>query len=139
MRIASGDSRNLNVRNVLDDLYQFIITNENFPEDLRSEAMTRFAVSLERRPICPEPSESLLRISQCFLCHSEPQGRDLRNAKLRLQAKLLTLGSHEAIAQVCAEGQCHLSLWIAMLQDAARDDIVRAFSACVMRTSYLDA
>jgi hypothetical protein len=125
--LTSQDSWNQNIRNLLDNLFEFIITDNFFREDLRLGAIAGLAASIELKKFDPEVLLSLTEIFQCLLDESEPQGRELRNAKLRLQANLFSLGDHEALAQTCIDTQCYLTSWIAMLQDAAWDDIVSSF------------
>jgi hypothetical protein len=128
-RIASQDSWNQNVRNVIDDLYQFIILNDFFPEDIKSKAMAGLTASIEHRRFDYEDCQRLAEISQCLLYDVKPRGRDLRNAKLRLQANLFHLGCPEALIEVNPRGQPGLFVWIVMLQDAAWDDLVSAYLA----------
>jgi hypothetical protein len=128
-RIASQDSWNQNIRNVIDDLYQFIIPNDFFPEDIKSKAMAGLTASIEQRQFDYQDFQGVTEISQFLLYDVKPRGRDLRNAKLRLQANLFHLGSPEALTEVRPRGHSDLSLWIVMLQDAAWDDIVSAYSA----------
>jgi hypothetical protein len=103
------------------------MTDNFFPEDLRSGAIVGLTASIELKKFDPVALSSLTKIFQCLLHDSEPPGRDLRNAKLRLQANLFALGHHESLIQTCIGTQSHLASWIAMLQDAAWDDIVSHF------------
>jgi hypothetical protein len=85
--------------------------------------------SIESNQFDSEVSTGMAEISRCLLYDVKPEGRDLHNAKLRLQANLFTLSSPGGHAEVNAKGRSHLSLWIAMLQVAAWDNIVSVFSA----------
>jgi hypothetical protein len=114
-------------------LFEFIITNNFFPEDLRSGAIAGLSASIELKKFDPEAISSLTEIHQCLLHDSKPQGRDLRNAKLRLQANLFSLGDHEAITQTRIDTQSHLASWIVMLQDAAWDDIVSSSERTLLK------
>jgi hypothetical protein len=87
-------------------------------------AIAGLAASIELKKFDSEVLSSQTEIFQCLLRDSKPQGRDLRNAKLRLLANLFSLGDHKALTQTCIDTQSHLASWIAMLQDAAWDDIV---------------
>jgi tRNA pseudouridine-54 N-methylase len=108
-------------------LFEFIITDNSFPEDLRSGAIAGLTASIELKKFDPEAISSLTEIFQCLMHDSELQGRDLQNAKLRLQANLFSLGDHESLTQTCIDTQSHLASWIVMLQDAAWDDMVSSF------------
>jgi len=124
-RIASQEAWNPNVQNVIDGLYQFIISHDSFPEDIKSIAMASLAVSIESEQFDPALSFLVIeKISRCILYDVKPRGRDLRNAELRLQANLFTLGNSKIFTQATAQEQSDLSLWIAMLEDAAWDEIV---------------
>jgi hypothetical protein len=128
-RIASQEAWSPNVRNVIDGLYQFIILHDSFPEDIKSKAMTSLAVSIESTQFDSALLVSANKISRCILYDIKPRGRDLRNAKLRLQANLFTLGNSKVFTQATAQEQSDLSLWIAMLDDAAWDEVVSSSSA----------
>jgi hypothetical protein len=108
-------------------LFEFIITDNFFPEDLRSGAIAGLVASIELKKFDPEVLSSLIKIFQCLLHDHEPQGRDLRNAKLRLKANLFSLSDLEALTQTGIGTQSHLASWIAMLEDAAWDDTVSHF------------
>jgi hypothetical protein len=108
-------------------LFEFIITDNFFPEDLRSGAIAGLAASIEFKKFDPGVLSSLTEVFQCLLHDSMRQGRDLRNAKLRLKANLFSLSNLEALTQKGIDTQSHLASWIAMLEDAAWDDIVSHF------------
>jgi hypothetical protein len=123
-RITSKNSWNQNIRYVLDDLYQYVIMNDVFSEDLRTKAMVGLITDIESNLFRAEHFTSLTQMSHRLLCDLEPQGRDLQNAELRLLANLFTLAGHVAITQLSPNGHSYLSLWNTMLQEAAWDDIV---------------
>jgi hypothetical protein len=128
-RIASQHAWNQNIRNIINDLYQFIIPHNFFPEDIKLEAMAGLTASIENKLFESEVLTNETKIFRCLLYDVKPRGRNLRNAKLRLQANLFTLGSPEALTQINDKRLSDISSWIAMLQDAAWDDIVSSFSA----------
>ena len=127
-RIASQEAWNPNVGNVIAGLYQFIILHDSFPEDIKSKAMASLAVSIESEQFDLALLE-IAKISRYILNDVRPRGRNLRNAELRLQANLFTLGNSKVFTQATAQEQSDLSLWIAMLDDAAWDEIVSLSSA----------
>jgi hypothetical protein len=130
-RLASQVAWNQNIRTVIDGLYQFIIPHDLLPEDIKSKATAGLTASIESKKFDSALLTNENEISWCMLYDVKPQGRDSRNAKLRLQANLFTLSDSEVFTQMTAQGQSDLSSWVTMLEDAAWDEVVSSFSACL--------
>jgi hypothetical protein len=129
VRLASQDAWNQNIRTAIDGLYQFIIPHDLLPEDIKSKATAGLTASIESKKFDSALLTNENEISWCMLYDVKPQGRDWRNAKLRLQANLFTLS--DSFTQMTTQGQSDLSSWVAMLEDAAWDEVVSSFSACL--------
>lgn len=100
--------------------------------------MASLATSIESKRFDPDAFTNMTEISRLLVYNLKPRGRDVRNAELRLEANLFALGDPMASTQVNADGQSDLSLWVAMLQDAASDDIVSsALGRLCARSSFI--
>lgn len=107
----------------LSGLYQFVVEKE-YPDDVKVEAMIGLSVLIERKQLNSELGQGLIRISHILLVGRRRDGRDLWNARLRLQANLFAVASGNFSSADCAGKTCQLCSWTAMLHEAAVDEIV---------------